>query len=1309
MKLCQGEKNMAFPNAKSLIYRYLLGEVADEERREVEERASADEDYRGWLRAGEHELIAAYTSGDLTEAERERFEKYFLRSEERREKLRLAELLYERAKAGAARFPAAGDPFYRYFLGDLTLEEKLEIERRLAVDGDYRRRRDDAEHELITAYTLEHPTGAERERFQPYFFGSEEKIEKLRFAEDVYSYYTCDDPVEAAQAATATRLDRIWQLLVKPVNISISRPGWQPLAAVSAVVLGALVWGLFFYQSPRTRGLNMLYAHYAQERPAEARLTGFGYGKYRASHNEGVVKLYHDERDEAFRLVISQAIGEKSAASYQALGKMYLAYRDFNEAVTCFDLALRQNADDAKLRNDLAVALMEREKEKAKNPGRSTGEDTALALEHLHRAIELDGSLLDAHFNLALCHQYQTLWRTAGEDWKRYLEKDSSSPWAEEARGNLAKVTEKIKQAGGNRENIYRDFMSAYQARDVDQTWGAHKQGRVATENFITNRLIDNYISLALSGKSVEAEDSLSALVFIGNIELEKVQDRFTYDLARFYRGASPQQLRKLSAARDLTKVATERLMQSRVGEAINNYRQAVELYDQAGDVCESLIVRRLLGHSYYRQASPALSLPVLTQGRQECEARGYLWPLSLFFNELANVSTRLGRYSEALEYGQSQKSHAKRVEDDYGVLRAINRVTETYVFLARRQETLQMVQEALSIADSIKADPMQLTPLYLYASKCHEASGELLAALDYAQEAFKLSLEINNPRLVSLHYVHLGLAYHRLNKHSEAVNLIRQGGEIGARLPDRKIGGEIMASSYLRLGEVYRETGDFNNAMKSYGDALRLCDENAIDIQWLRFWSRKGLLLTHIKRGDDAAVEEELKQVMDLYEQHRQNINDETSRNNFFDNEQDIYDTAVEYMYANRQDPRRAFDLSEKSRARSLLDAVDLPARKFPEGDLSGIRLPRSIQPLDLGQIQSRLPAKTQILQYSALDKRLIIWVVSGANFNSHSVEIGKEALGGKVTAYLESLEAELRAGGSDHRARSSELYDLLIKPVERWLENDAEICVIPDKALNRLPFASLFSAGAGKYLIEEHVILTSPSANMFVIANDKAGQKESLQTERLLAIGNPQFDGQAFRGLKDLPWASTQASEISALYPNSIVLLDRYAREPDVKRQIEKSDVVHIAAHYIADERTPMLSALPLAAEKNSASKENDSVLRNYELYQLNLGRPRLVVLSACKTVGEQNFKGEGAVGLARPFQAAGIPLIVATLWSVESYPTKELMVAFHKHRKGDRLSTAQALRQAQLYMIRSGSPEFRKPYHWAAYTLIGGHAKF
>ena len=110
------------------------------------------------------------------------------------------------------------------------------------------------------------------------------------------------------------------------------------------------------------------------------------------------------------------------------------------------------------------------------------------------------------------------------------------------------------------------------------------------------------------------------------------------------------------------------------------------------------------------------------------------------------------------------------------------------------------------------------------------------------------------------------------------------------------------------------------------------------------------------------------------------------------------------------------------------------------------------------------------------------------------------------------------------------------------------------------------------------------------------------------------------------------------------------------------------------------------------------------------MKFSRTRLVVLSACQTGVERVYQGEGPIGLARPFIASGVPLVVGSLWPVESETTADLMISFHKHRKQEHISTVEALRRAQLEIIQkqqqSGSP---KNYHWAAFTVIGGYATF
>ena len=75
---------------------------------------------------------------------------------------------------------------------------------------------------------------------------------------------------------------------------------------------------------------------------------------------------------------------------------------------------------------------------------------------------------------------------------------------------------------------------------------------------------------------------------------------------------------------------------------------------------------------------------------------------------------------------------------------------------------------------------------------------------------------------------------------------------------------------------------------------------------------------------------------------------------------------------------------------------------------------------------------------------------------------------------------------------------------------------------------------------------------------------------------------------------------------------------------------------------------------------------------------------MLSACETGFEQYNKSEGAIGIARTLLALGAPVVVASQWKVDSEPTKDLMIAFHRNRKEKGLTSAESLRQAQLEVL-------------------------
>ena len=121
--------------------------------------------------------------------------------------------------------------------------------------------------------------------------------------------------------------------------------------------------------------------------------------------------------------------------------------------------------------------------------------------------------------------------------------------------------------------------------------------------------------------------------------------------------------------------------------------------------------------------------------------------------------------------------------------------------------------------------------------------------------------------------------------------------------------------------------------------------------------------------------------------------------------------------------------------------------------------------------------------------------------------------------------------------------------------------------------------------------------------------------------------------------------------------------------------------------------------------ASVDKDGLLYLQDAYQLDVSHLRLAVLSACESGLGRFYRGEGIVSLVRPFIAARVPTVVATLWAVESESTAEFMETFHHLRSTGGISIGEALRQTQLKMVEQ-NPD-RSPYYWAAFIVEGSDA--
>lgn len=103
-------EDMRNQNTYETLAQYLLGELSDEMRREIEREYLADGDCLDELLAVEDDLMDEYVRGELSAREREQFEQHLLAGPGQREKLRYAQTLMERMPAVRTTAPAKQGP-----------------------------------------------------------------------------------------------------------------------------------------------------------------------------------------------------------------------------------------------------------------------------------------------------------------------------------------------------------------------------------------------------------------------------------------------------------------------------------------------------------------------------------------------------------------------------------------------------------------------------------------------------------------------------------------------------------------------------------------------------------------------------------------------------------------------------------------------------------------------------------------------------------------------------------------------------------------------------------------------------------------------------------------------------------------------------------------------------------------------------------------------------------------------------------------------------------------------------------------------
>jgi CHAT domain-containing protein len=320
--------------------------------------------------------------------------------------------------------------------------------------------------------------------------------------------------------------------------------------------------------------------------------------------------------------------------------------------------------------------------------------------------------------------------------------------------------------------------------------------------------------------------------------------------------------------------------------------------------------------------------------------------------------------------------------------------------------------------------------------------------------------------------------------------------------------------------------------------------------------------------------------------------------------------------------------------------------------------------------------------------------------------------------------------------------------------------VLVSPDGPLNGLPWAALPGSKGGTFLVHEYAFAVVPVPHLLPeLLRDET--KRAGEQPSLLLAGGIDFGGESagvsrLRSgnlppvpiFQPLHGAESEVNDLRTQFEDAFpdapapMRLDKdKATKEAVLAAAPLHRFVHLATHgFFADESEPsgiqlaqrsagglhlhagaagrhpgLLSGLVFAGINRPDRPPQETILTALEAGELDLRNVELVVLSACETGRGRVAGGEGVLGLQRAFQLAGAHSVVASLWKVPDEATHQLMREFYRRVWSDKpLSKAEALRQAQLWMLENWKPRGTLerqapkgpplPYYWAAFVLSG-----
>jgi CHAT domain-containing protein len=578
------------------------------------------------------------------------------------------------------------------------------------------------------------------------------------------------------------------------------------------------------------------------------------------------------------------------------------------------------------------------------------------------------------------------------------------------------------------------------------------------------------------------------------------------------------------------------------------------------------------------------------------------------------------------------------------------------YSYAGNLERADQYAREALAL--KARNPALVAGPAYKVLGDVSIRRGQLAEGIGYYQS----SLDAASDKFKPLVRISLANAYTQAKQLEQARTLYEQ-----IPLP----GSASLRPMYRRgLAQLLLAEGKPREALELFNATLT--EAAGSDADYHRLWAQEGIGRSYLALGEQANAAKAYVAAVASTDVVRARFRSEEFKTGLFGDMQQVFEQAI-VLAMESGDVATAFEISEKSRARALLDIV----RDRVAGSES-TRLSATAK--SAAAIRAALRPQEALVEYHSLNDRLLAWVVRADGIKGYTISQTRADLDRRVSDFRQAILDRKSSAGE----LGSGLYGVLIAPLE--LAPGERLIVVPHGPLHYMPFQALREGNS--YLVERNAIAIAPSAS---VAAQLLGRKEG--DAHLVAFGNPELGlGPRYA----LPGSEREVQELGALFPQRQIFLRREASKARFKEMAANTRIVHVAAHAEVDEVDPLFSRILLAGEGNESGS-----LEAREVFDLKLNQVSLVTLSACESGLGKIARGDEILGFTRSFLSAGAASLIVSLWPVADDSTELLMTTLYGElAKGVDLQLA--MQTAQVTVLKRS--RFAHPFFWAPFNLIG-----